>query len=476
MKEFGVGSVNNIKNYLYFRLQDMDELENEYKDICFNVEELAYILELLKDPFVNKMDIALNLEILYSRKEINRVMNLITFIEKIREKNIPYEKQYNHMIQSLKNVINKFHDDYKNILEQKEITKKKIISNRSYRKIFLNILYRFKYNQPITENQRELLSKYFDSEKLPCNTQVWYFEIIRLYNIKLYDKYLESPKIKYDILNMLKFGYEKYDEEMYDYDDETLDIIARIESIYSCGDVKAVIQSIDTFVRNDEKYLQVLTRLLNNLMDKIFNLSEFISDKDIYLNEEDKEIIVHDYKNMVEIYVGLRELYYKKKQSQDIEDKVETNEMAETNEMVEANEKKFVFSKSLAGNVYFLEDLKKMPKEKFAKVGRLLTDFKQNKLTKKHIQGFKDNYTDFRKLVDFQIRIMIKEIGDNTYCIYGVGEKKNQDGLNLYKKLSNRPSPNIDELDKLIQEGEQVYGEIMDYIDENAIILNKKGK
>ena len=467
MNRINFGSINNLRNYLEFKIKNIDDLKEEVTDIDFKIDVLKYLLELLKDPSNNSFDISLNLPLFYSPKDVDNAMRLISFIGNIERKGIPDELQYKNLKGSLNVLINKIKEDYNDACNQKSMLQDLIEENKDYRDLFVNILMRIKYQKPISNNQQKLLSSYFDGDQLSERNQVWYFEIIRLYNDKLNNRYLEQASVKYEILELLRFGYEVYDEGIYDYDDSVLKKVKTIENISSYGDINFIKECLNSVVTDEDEYLQILVRLLNNLNKQIYDLSLFIEDKDMYINENDKKIIVHDYQNMVELYVGLRNLYNEQLKKQEDEDAQEQEELENK------PEKNFIFTKSPTGRIYLLDDLKNMPKEKLDKIGRLLTNFKQNKLAKKHIKGFDAEYKKFRKLVDFQVRVLVREINENTYCIYGACEKKNQDGVRLYNHLSNRPSPDISNLDMVVNEDKKVYEDVLDYIDENAIILNK---
>ena len=107
MNKINYGSINNLRNFLEFKIKNIDELKEDIIDIDFKVDVLEYLLELLKDPSNNKFDISLNLELIYSPKEVDRTMKLISFISNIERKGIPDDFQYKNLMGSLNVLINK---------------------------------------------------------------------------------------------------------------------------------------------------------------------------------------------------------------------------------------------------------------------------------------------------------------------------------------------------------------------------------
>ena len=270
-------------------------------------------MELLANPCENYYDIALNIEGLYSNNEYQEMLNVISFLRRMEYKGVPSITQYNFY----KNILNEYKKKLVLELQHKKnlnkLIKIEFDFNKNYKKMFINIIGRIKLHQPIPDNYKQKLEYYFDMYKLSAKDHVKYFEIIRLYNLKLKDKYLTKANYKYEILNLLQFGAELIDEDEYDYDDKSIKIINTIENIISYDSPSEIIESLKIMVPDNYELEEILAKILNNINDKIIEIYELIQEKDIYINEKDRVEIVNWYNNLIDIYTSLRKLYNEKR-------------------------------------------------------------------------------------------------------------------------------------------------------------------
>ena len=98
--------------------------------------------------------------------------------------------------------------------------------------------------------------------------------------------------------------------------------------------------------------------------------------------------------------------------------------------------------------------MKDVPFEYYETISELIDNFINNKLSKKEIKLLKNNgkLTQFIELKYDQVRIILKHIQDNIYCVMGIGVKKSNNDITMYKNLANRPIPNISSSEKLSKE------------------------
>ena len=57
-----------------------------------------------------------------------------------------------------------------------------------------------------------------------------------------------------------------------------------------------------------------------------------------------------------------------------------------------------------------------------------------------------------RELKDDQVRIFLKHVKDNVFCVFGVFAKKTNNDIRAYRTICNRSIPDVSTQEKLNQE------------------------
>ena len=62
------------------------------------------------------------------------------------------------------------------------------------------------------------------------------------------------------------------------------------------------------------------------------------------------------------------------------------------------------------------------------------------------------NLFQMRELKDDQVRIFLKHVKDNVFCVFGVFAKKTDNDIKIYRTVCNRSIPDVSTEKKLNQE------------------------
>lgn len=343
------------------------------------------------------------------------------------------------------------------------------------------------HNIPIAENKYDIpnikrILNYFESSGIISNKE----ELLLINEIELYNRkttlknnqdehehtYMET--LYNEIPNILNSGFQEHDViEVNDERKPTLDkFIKELLNFIDELDKEDVIENIEKYHNynlDDNEYNYLVVGILNKYQDNLLTYYQLLIDKDIYVSRKDRLDIIKKYYQILDRYTDLLNYYNKINTFEAVDD--ENDDL-----LIDTDEKKeLIFSHSASGNkVKMITDMKDVPHEYYDKTNELIDDFINNKLSKKEIKSLKNNgkLTQFMELKYDQIRIVLKHIKDNIYCIMGIGVKKSDNDMTMYRNFANRPIPNISTFEKLAQELE-----LSDYArQELARIVTEKGR
>ena len=112
----------------------------------------------------------------------------------------------------------------------------------------------------------------------------------------------------------------------------------------------------------------------------------------------------------------------------------------------------FTHSNSDISKANIITDMDNIPYEYYDKVTSLLDSFLCGELTRNEIKQFRTSdkkMTNYFELRDDQVRIVMKHLKNNVYCVMGVFAKKSDNLRKEYRNMTSRSIPNIDSEDRL---------------------------
>lgn len=377
----------------------------------------------------NKLGLGILLPIVFGNNEGNRMYNII--LESL------YNSDNNIKVNLLAKKILTEYEDMKNQLLLLNVElKEKVKTIIEYKRVLSN----FKYNGIITNEQIELVEKIMEKYDFSVEDQIRVFESIRIHNIKnMYDE----PKISYTVFNMLDTNFEKYDIEGY------------------------------------EEFCYIYESVINKIIDDLREGVQSISDPSIYQDQDLRKVVIQEYNENKFIYDNLQKIYkINRKGYLNILNQEKDNQVdgIDSNTISDIDKNIILYEFTSNKEVTYLErDLKKFPNEYLSKVMELLEKKKKDTLKPDEIRIFKSNNNilkGFEELRDDQVRIILKHLEGNYYCVIGAFVKKVNTPLNLFYNVAKRGCT-IDIstsvlLEENLDKANKAEINIYDFIDKNA--------
>ena len=302
----------------------------------------------------------------------------------------------------------------------------------------------------------EYIKDLLDSKDIDDVTQITFLEYLRIYNQKIYGKaYITSKNYKNAVLDMLNFGFEDFHDDTLDYNQE---VAKKVDLHYSILeyqiDFKKYFEELRKEIPDENDIKLFMTLMLERIQNEINDLIGMIKDKEFYMDEDIRKDIINSYQKLLSWYKIFRDEYIKICT-------LKIEEVPQTNVNL-------IFSKDINGHPYILKDLKYVNNEYLERVLNLLTDLQNGTLMNRNIEALKYRFSEFRKLKDDQIRIVVKEISPSLYCILGVDTKKSTESRAIYEILCSRSYPkDKEEYPALIEEGKEIIEMVKSYINDN---------
>ena len=380
-------------------------------------------------------------------------------LENIRNKQNKTEEDklsYKNVVESIKTLFLDLQVKYNDLKRKISIYTVSVSQSKDKKINYQKIISRIKYKQFISWHLVEYIKDLLDSKDIDDVTQITFLEYLRIYNQKIYGKaYITSENYKNAVLDMLNFGFEDFHDDTLDYNQE---ITKKIDLHYSILeyqiDFKKYFEELRKEIPDENDIKLFMTLMIERIQNEINDLISMIKDKEFYMDEDIRKDIISSYQKLLSWYKIFRDEYIKICT-------LKIEEVPQTNVNL-------IFSKDINGHPYILKDLKYVNNEYLERVLNLLTDLQNGTLMNRNIEALKYRFSEFRKLKDDQIRIVVKEISPSLYCILGVDTKKSTESRAIYEILCSRLYPkDKEEYPALIEEGKEIIEMVKSYINDN---------
>ena len=377
-----------------------------------------------------------------------RIMEIIGQIDE----SIQNQSSFQSELDTLNEIKQNLSDELQRLeIENEEIYKYLKLANPR-KKLFVSLIYNLKKSQLVKEHHLDELKKLFEEKNMPYEDQICIFEHIKKHNDKVRSRFSKVEREhKNEILEMLEFGFEIISDDSLDYDpriSKELPVCINLLKYYD--DTNEFIKHLFDTYKESNLIQGLFIGLINHIQDNILEQRNMIKEKDFYVDSDLRDEICEEFNHQLLMYIKLRDYYDKVFESEE--------------EIVDIEERTLVYATKESGEPYVYDDIKDFPEEYLDKLESLIKSFKEGNLTKKHIAGFTTNLHQYRKLKDDQIRVVIKQVAENIFCVLGFAVKKDQRG-GAYNKICAREIPN--NLKQMLLEKDEVEDNLFSYIKEN---------
>lgn len=442
-----------LKNFLYNEISAFDEKEDRYQELNYKIDlylDLITILNQDIETIKKRNSLLYNLinEIYGSPFLSLRIMEIIGQIDESLQNQSSFQSE----LDTLNEIKQNLSDELQRLeIENEEICKYlKLVSPR--KKLFVSLIYNLKKSQLVKEHHLDELKKLFEEKNMPYEDQICIFEHIKKHNDKVRSRFSKVEREhKNEILEMLEFGFEIISDDSLDYDpriSKELPVCINLLKYYD--DTNEFIKHLFDTYKESNLIQGLFIGLINHIQDNILEQRNMIKEKDFYVDSDLRDEICEEFNHQLLMYIKLRDYYDKVFESEE--------------EIVDIEERTLVYATKESGEPYVYDDIKDFPEEYLDKLESLIKSFKEGNLTKKHIAGFTTNLHQYRKLKDDQIRVVIKQVAENIFCVLGFAVKKDQRG-GAYNKICAREIPN--NLKQMLLEKDEVEDNLFSYIKEN---------
>ena len=442
-----------LKNLLYNEISAFDEKEDRYQELNYKIDlylDLITILNQDIETIKKRSSLLYNLinEIYGSPFLSLRIMEIIGQIDESLQNQSSFQSE----LDTLNEIKQNLSDELQRLeIENEEICKYlKLVSPR--KKLFVSLIYNLKKSQLVKEHHLDELKKLFEEKNMPYEDQICIFEHIKKHNDKARSRFSKVEREhKNEILEMLEFGFEIISDDSLDYDpriSKELPVCINLLKYYD--DTNEFIKHLFDTYKESNLIQGLFIGLINHIQDNILEQRNMIKEKDFYVDSDLRDEICEEFNHQLLMYIKLRNYYDKVFESEE--------------EIVDIEERTLVYATKESGEPYVYDDIKDFPEEYLDKLESLIKSFKEGNLTKKHIAGFTTNLHQYRKLKDDQIRVVIKQVAENIFCVLGLAVKKDQRS-SAYNKICAREIPN--NLKQMLLEKDEVEDNLFSYIKEN---------
>ena len=455
LKEELNGLVNEEE--LYLNLLSLLEGGN-YNKIYDNIDIISLIVSSLLDESIANKIIDRLFNVVYRLKEI----------ENICGENAIEEKEYEINVKVFNSLKNFFNQEYRKL----ELRKNEIKRTYSFDRLLFTkrILSELCYSQKINSYEINQLPYILTEAGVSVENQIRIIEIIRKHNQLLVSK-INSGKIieKTYVEMMIDTEFDSYDsvyvensknkkeyDNMFEFYKNLIDGIENEEEIKEIIDKPSLEEKPDTL-----KFEYIMTRLLNYYIEKMIEIKNMIFDDDCYCDEDLKKEIVHEFNNIKRKYKKIKYVYNTEKLKLEREDIIDT-ELPSVNNIF--------YAKTKSGNVYVEDDIKEISNENLEKVGILLNKLRTDTLSTDEYKSLVENkkLRGYKELKKDQIIIIYTHLNKNNYLIVGIGIKKTNNDLALYKRMVERYAGyDLENLEDCLQESSKIKTKVNDYIEKN---------
>ena len=308
-------------------------------------------------------------------------------------------------------------------------------------------------------NEIELYNKRISLDKLKDND--------REYTIDLYER----------IPNILNAGFQEHDKiSVSENKKNTLDRFANeIEKYLLYLNTDEIIPVIEEYKRyniDNNEYNYLIVRVLDDYLNDLLTYYEYLMDKDVYTKRQERIEVVKNYYQVLDKYLYLRNYYEKINEIDLVLVDNDNNDELYCND---SNDKQLIFAHSNVNisKSRIISDMGSVPHEYYERVYELINGFKKNTLRRKEVASFTSvdrSMASFFELRDDQIRIIVKHMDSDIYCIMGVFVKKSDNLRSAYRSMVSRELPNIstdDQKQMYIELGKKDMEELEQFVSNN---------
>lgn len=469
----------DIRNALYTEVSEILKKEEEYRNNSFKsimYNEIVNQLDTTDYKNINFMVLSMQLSEIYEENKVNRIIeklsNYATKLYRLEELDLKDTQDYNDTLQKYNILFDDIYSEYLTICSRNAFIKKTIKEDRKLKKIYKQILAKFKYKCLLTDDDILNIEILMEKNNVDIDNVIKVKEFIRYHNSKVI-----NPDFNYinTVINMLhdnnkKLVIEEKEEYKYGaklssvaisyytpisrYDDNYLDLLKDIKEQY---DIK--------------EYLYILKKIVSFLVD---DLQDNINDmKQNYDDITLRKYTIDNYHEINSKIYAIKKLYrdtlneYKEL----LKDLQESSEVEVQEEIIEETTNIYYLAR---GEETFLEkDLKSnIREEKLGDVLELIQGKKNNTLNRNQDKQFSnnDNLKHFRELKADQVRVIYRNLDGNNILVLGAITKKNDTEQAACESVVSRLraddfkyyNDNLDSIDN-----EEIETRIIKYIEDN---------
>lgn len=308
-------------------------------------------------------------------------------------------------------------------------------------------------------NIKKIISYYSMAGVISNKEEILLINEIELHNRKVLAKHGSKEEQDYteylynELPNIINIGFQELDEiEVLPERKKTLDSFVRdIKKLIPLIEKEQIIELFETYKKyniEDRECNYIITAILNECLEDLLTIYQILLDKKVYSKREERNKWIKDYYAILERYIII--INYYDHITQYVED--EQNE-TETVEEIHQEERKLIYSCSYRDvtQAKIISDMGNFPYENYEDIENLIIQFKEGTLGNKKIKTIKKgNKSDGHiELKNDNIRIILRRVKDNIYCVLGVFIKKANNDMNTYRIMTNRMTPDINSDEKL---------------------------
>ncbi len=450
-------TIEKLKRLLYAEVHSMLEAKENLNYLNLKLEILDGLIKMIKNSNFdylsnNKLMICMQLDSIFENSiYIDDFLNTMARIENSKKIN-----DINSVNKEIHKFYNRLFNKYEEMLAEAELLKQTY--NLGKIKEYRTVISRLKFRQPLAKKFYHSVYKFLEEKNYDKLLIVRLCEYIRVYNKSSYSKYRNDSN-KYEIFNMINDGYEMFPKiSINPKKDMEIDkfINNLIESsknyINDFETYKMSLPVYDQNIYDETEYKKICYDFLSKIQQEIYDTVSLIKEEDFYFDNDVKIDVLKEYKEKFKLYKNCRDFF-----DNQIKNIKEENYLEEKGEILDETMVKTNFFFSISNDISYLErDLKTVPEEYYNKIVDLLLKKRYgdtNANTDKQLVN-NSKLKQFRELRSDQVRILYKNLNNNSIIILGVGVKKEDNDRNLYDRLARRP----------------------DYIDENLLKVGDDDK
>lgn len=280
-------------------------------------------------------------------------------------------------------------------------------------------------------NIKQILSYYETKGIISSKELLLLNNELRYYNASLVnDAESDFKRKRYqEIPNILDSGFEIVTVDVHfgrreSLNNNTNKIINMLWNLKSPEQLIELLESHRGFYKEINEFRYVVNEVVKYYLNTVLDCYEFLFDPSIYQSAFVIEDAKEEYFNNLKYYLVVREYFNNLENVYDLDVEEEV-----TDEDVANDNKILVFSHSSIDPIKakLISDLKAIEPEKYEELYDLLERFVHGKITKneyKRLHSSENIKMGFSELKGDQVRIVLKHLRDNIYCVMGAFIKK----------------------------------------------------